>query len=53
LVKLLVELGADLTIQDQSYNSTPLGWAEHNDQHAVVDYLARLQPPPQTEPRAT
>jgi hypothetical protein len=53
LVKLLVELGADPTIQDRSYNSTALGWAEHNNQHAVIDYLTRLQPPPQSEPRAT
>jgi ankyrin repeat protein len=53
LVKLLVELGADVTIQDRSYNSTPIGWAEHNNQQTVIDYLSRLQPGPQTEPRAT
>jgi Ankyrin repeats (3 copies) len=53
LVKLLIELGADPTIQDRSYNSTALGWAEHNNQHAVIDYLAPLQPPPQSEPRTT
>jgi hypothetical protein len=53
LVKLLVELGADPTIRDRSYNSTPLGWAEHNNQRAVIDYLVRLQPPPQSEPRVT
>lgn len=53
LVKLLVELGADPTIQDRSYNATPLGWAEHNNQRATIDYLARLQPPPQPEPSAT
>jgi len=53
LVKALLDLGADPTIQDLSYNSTPLGWAEHNNQHAVIDYLTRLQPPPQSEQPAT
>jgi hypothetical protein len=42
LVTLLVELGADPTILDRSYNSTPLGWAEHNNQQEVVDYLTTL-----------
>ena len=49
LVKLLVELGANPTIHDRSYNATPLGWAEHNNQHAVIDYLASLQPTPASE----
>ena len=53
LVKLLVELGADPTIQDRSYNATPLGWAEHNNQRAVIDYLASLQPRPASEPSQT
>ena len=39
LVKLLLELGADPTIKDTSYDATPLGWAEHNEQREVVDYL--------------
>jgi ankyrin repeat protein len=49
LVKLLIQLGADPTIQDRSYNATPLGWAEHNNQPAVSNYLARLQPHPPSE----
>jgi ankyrin repeat protein len=53
LVKLLIQLGADPTIQDRSYNATPLGWAEHNNQPAVSDYLAQLQAPPQSEPSTT
>jgi ankyrin repeat protein len=53
LVKLLVELGADPTIEDRSYNATPLGWAEHNNQQAIIDYLASLQPTPASEPRQT
>ncbi len=53
LVKLLVELGADPTIQDRSYNATPLGWAEHNNQQAIIDYLASLQPTPASEPSQT
>jgi hypothetical protein len=42
LVKLLLELGADPTVRDRSYDATPLGWAHHNDQEEVVDYLERL-----------
>lgn len=53
LVKILLELGADPTINDRSYDSTPLGWAQHNDQQQVVDYLARLQSSPSSEPRQT
>jgi len=53
LVKLLVRLGADPTIQDRSYNAIPLGWAEHNEQQAVIDYLASLQPTPASEPSQT
>ena len=41
-VKKLIELGADPTIRDPGYNSTPQGWAEHNHQQEVVDYLASL-----------
>jgi ankyrin repeat protein len=41
LVRLLIELGADPTMKDSSYHSTPLGWAEHGNQREVADYLAR------------
>jgi ankyrin repeat protein len=43
LVQLLIEFGADPTIEDRSYHATPLGWAEHNNQQEVVDYLTALQ----------
>jgi ankyrin repeat protein len=39
MVKLLLELGADPTLRDPTYRSTPIGWAFHNQQHDVVDYL--------------
>jgi ankyrin repeat protein len=39
LVRLLVELGADPTVRDPHHNSSPLGWAAHNHQSAVVEYL--------------
>ena len=38
-----VNLGADPTIEDHSYHATPLGWAQHNNQHEVGDYLTTLQ----------
>lgn len=41
-VKKLIELGADPTTRDPSYNSTPQGWAEHNHQQEVADYLASI-----------
>jgi ankyrin repeat protein len=39
MVKLLVELGADPQVREPNYNATPLGWAAHNRQRAVVEYL--------------
>ena len=42
MVKLLIELGADPSLREPVYNATPLGWAEHNRQAHVVDYLASL-----------
>lgn len=41
-VKKLIELGVDPTTRDPSYNSTPQGWAEHNHQQEVADYLASI-----------
>ncbi|MFI5007737.1 MAG: TIGR02206 family membrane protein [Solirubrobacterales bacterium] len=40
MVKLLVALGADPTVREPSYDATPLGWAAHNQQRHVVEYLA-------------
>jgi hypothetical protein len=42
LVEFLVAHGADLTAEDCSFHSTPRGWAEHNHQRAVVEFLSRL-----------
>ncbi|MEO6325557.1 MAG: ankyrin repeat domain-containing protein [Thermoanaerobaculia bacterium] len=42
LVNLLLELGADPRVQEPTYGATPLGWAEHNGQVAVVDLLKRF-----------
>lgn len=39
MVKLLLELGADLTVRDASHGATPLGWAEHNHRAAVFELL--------------
>ena len=42
MVKLLLELGADPSLRDLAFHSTPIGWAFHNQQHEVVDYLLRF-----------
>jgi ankyrin repeat protein len=41
-VRKLIELGADPKVEDPNYHSTPRGWAEHNNQQEVVDYLDGL-----------
>ncbi|WBQ05662.1 ankyrin repeat domain-containing protein [Kribbella sp. CA-293567] len=41
-VKKLLELGADPDAEDPAYHGTARGWAEHNRQQEVVDYLDRL-----------
>ena len=42
LAMLLIELGADPSIVDTEFNSTPAGWARHNNQPHIADYLERL-----------
>ncbi|WP_328331110.1 ankyrin repeat domain-containing protein [Kribbella sp. NBC_00382] len=42
-VKKLIALGADPTLVEPAYNSTPRGWAEHNHQQEVVDYFDSLK----------
>jgi len=39
VVRLLVERGARLDIQDTVYRGTPLGWACYAKQRAIADYL--------------
>jgi len=41
-VKKLIELGVDPGVRDPNYNGNALGWAEHNHQQAVIDYLKGL-----------
>jgi hypothetical protein len=41
-VRKLIELGADPELRDPSYGGNALGWAEHNHQQAVIDYLKGL-----------
>jgi ankyrin repeat protein len=42
VVRLLVERGAKLDIQDTIYKSTPIGWAEHVGRTDIADYLQRV-----------
>jgi len=39
VVRLLVERGADLTIQDTTYHGTPLDWAIYGKKTAIESYL--------------
>ena len=39
MVRRLVERGADPSNRDNPFNSTPLGWADHNHQSEVVQWL--------------
>jgi len=42
MVKLLVELGADTTLRDCTYDAPPLGWANYSDKTEVAAYLRGL-----------
>ena len=39
MVKRLVEKGADIGNRDNPFNSTPLGWADHNKQAEVIQWM--------------
>ena len=39
MVQRLVAKGADISNRDNPFNSTPLGWADHNKQADVVQWL--------------
>jgi ankyrin repeat protein len=43
LVRALIDLGADPTVRDPHFDSTPAGWAEHNQRHDVARYLTRAE----------
>jgi hypothetical protein len=42
MVRLLLDLGADPTVREPTYDATPADWAEHNHQAEVAAYLANL-----------
>lgn len=44
MVRLLVERGARLDVQDRLWNSTPLGWAQHLGWSRSAAYLESLDP---------
>ena len=39
LARLLLRLGADPNSRDARFDSTPLGWARHFEQQAMIDLL--------------
>ena len=39
MVKFLLELGADPNLRDPTFHAAPIGWALHNQQRDVVEYL--------------
>jgi hypothetical protein len=43
MIRLLLELGADPTLEDPAYHATPAGWAEHNGHAEAAAYLAELE----------
>ena len=45
VVRLLVERGARLDIEDIHHRATPLGWAEYGGQAAIAEYLRSRTPP--------
>jgi hypothetical protein len=42
LARLLLEFGADPNIKDARFDSTPLGWAHHFGQQALIELLEPL-----------
>ncbi len=42
VVRLLVERGANLDIEDTVYHGTPLGWAKHTGQVEIEKYLSTI-----------
>jgi ankyrin repeat protein len=45
LVRLLLGLGADPTVEDHRFHSTPLGWAHHFGNTALVELLEPRESP--------
>jgi ankyrin repeat protein len=44
MVKRLVALGADPSMQEGNYHATALGWAEHDNQGHIVEFLQTCTP---------
>ncbi|MFI9507804.1 ankyrin repeat domain-containing protein [Nocardia sp. NPDC052566] len=44
MVRTLIALGADPTIEDADHNSTPLGWAEYLENDPMATYLREVTP---------
>ena len=42
MVKLLLDLGANPALRDPTYHAAPIGWAMHNQQRDVVEYLLQF-----------
>jgi ankyrin repeat protein len=42
LARMLLDLGADPTIKDTRFDSTPLGWAQHFERPAMVEFFEAL-----------
>ena len=42
LARTLLRLGADPDIRDERFGSTPLGWARHFGQQAIIELLEPL-----------
>jgi hypothetical protein len=43
MIQFLLEHGADPTLRDLAFGSTPLGWAEHNRQEAAAAILRQAE----------
>jgi len=43
MIALLLELGADPTVEDPGYHATPAGWADHNGQAEAAAYLSQQE----------
>jgi hypothetical protein len=51
LARTLLRPGADPDIRDHRFDSTPLGWARHFGQQALIDLLEPLTAPdPEGDP---
>jgi ankyrin repeat protein len=45
MAELLLSLGADPSLKDQSFDATPLGWAEHGHHQQIIDLLTPVTNP--------